>query len=423
MALKQRILELEGQLEALSLSYAKLSDDSSRYQSLIEHMPNEAHVWELVRDEQGAIRTWRLKTANRAALNAWGMTLEDIAGKTTDEIFHDTNATETFMPIVRRIFAENKPLLWERYFEGTGQILHILIVHANDYFFSTGVDVTEMRRMEASLQHAEKMDAIGQLAGGIAHDFNNQLAGILGYAELLESAVLEPELLEAVRSIITAAQRSSDLTSQLLAFARRGPADFAPVNIETLVRDTISLLERTLDKRILINYPVDTEPAHVLGDSSLLGNALLNIAINARDAMPEGGNLSFTGRRIHLDADSGAAAGVELKSGEYFRLDIRDTGCGIAAETLPRIFDPFYTTKSTGHGMGLASVHGTVAQHSGDITVQSEVGTGSCFTLYLPIASETRQARTVARDKSPEHSEPLCIVVVDDEPALCKLYT
>jgi PAS domain S-box-containing protein len=244
------------------------------------------------------------------------------------------------------------------------------------------------RLLEAQLLHAQKMEAIGSLAGGIAHDFNNLLTGILGYSNLLKFKA-EPgsEVYKAADVIQDAADRASRLTAQLLGFARKGKNLAVPVDIHRTIDSVAGLLERTLDKRIRIRKLYTRDAAAVIGDPTQLQQFIMNLAVNARDAMPEGGELAVSTSIVVLDrAFCDTRPGVA--PGKYVRIEVSDTGNGISKDHMEKIFDPFFTTKGQGHGsgLGLSMVFGIVQNHGGAIEVESEVGSGSMFKVYLPLA-------------------------------------
>ena len=244
-------------------------------------------------------------------------------------------------------------------------------------------DLIEIRER---LLQAEKMEAMGRLAGGIAHDFNNQLAGIMACADLLRSGLVDNgPLYELADMIIKAAERSALFTSQLLAFARKGKYQSIPQNIHTIVGEVISLLERSISKKIAIRRHLDARSVIVSGDPAQLHNAFLNIALNARDAMPDGGELVFaTKNRAFTAEDSNAP---DSGPGEFIEVSVSDTGVGMPDDVRKKIFEPFFTTKEQGKGtgLGLAAVYGIVKNHRGHIDVRSEEGKGSLFRIYLPV--------------------------------------
>ena len=278
------------------------------------------------------------------------------------------------------------------------------------------VDVTERKELEAQLRHTQKMDAIGQLAGGVAHDFNNQLAGILGMAELLYDQVADEQARKHVNMIIRAARRSEQLTQQLLAFSRKGNYRLDTVDVHELLDAVVMMLERS-DKRLRIHRH-DTE-AELLtrGDPGQLENAFLNLGLNARDAMPDGGTLSLVTEAVSLSEDYCRRNRFDIVPGDYVKVKVVDTGAGMDAETVQHIFEPFFTTKPVGEGagMGLAAVYGTVKSHAGAITVYSDPSLGTTFSVYLP---RHRQAAGHAAEAGEEAAVPTgdaVLLVAEDE--------
>ncbi len=269
--------------------------------------------------------------------------------------------------------------------------------------------------LEDRLRQSEKMDAIGHLAGGIAHDFNNQLTGILGYAELLRYSVKDPEEVSFAEHIVRACRRSADLTRQLLAFARKGNYQVGPVDVHALVAEVVALLERSIDKRITIRTDLGARISVVMGDATQLQNALLNLAINARDAMPAGGEILLASRLIAADAVDRKELPA-LARGPWLRIAVTDTGTGMNDETLKRIFEPFFTTKEVGKGtgMGLASVYGAIQIHKGAIGVDSKLGRGTTFEIDLPLAA-TEEAEKGQEAQPPERIAKARVLVIDDE--------
>lgn len=276
-------------------------------------------------------------------------------------------------------------------------------------------DITVRVEMEQKLRQSQKMDAIGQLAGGIAHDFNNMLSGIMGSAELLRNRVSAQEQ-QLVSIITSAAGRASELILKLLAFSRKDQVAFTPVNLHTVILDTVEILERTLDKKITVKHQLLATSHTVMGDWSQLQNSLLNIGINSGHAMPNGGILEFLTRRQQLDELSCEQSTFALKPGWYIQVVIRDTGCGISKEHLKKIFEPFFTTREQGKGtgLGLAAVYGTVAQHRGAVSVYSEVGIGAEFHILLPLSFQ-EESQPTAEEQTIVHGEGT-ILIIDDEP-------
>lgn len=289
-------------------------------------------------------------------------------------------------------------------------------------FCSIATDITDRKRageerekLQSQLHQALKMESIGRLAGGVAHDFNNQLAGIMGYAELLASSLQDNQLRQYAEHIVTASTRASGLTRQLLAFARKGKYASVPVDLHVIIAEVLGLIRRGIDKRIDIRADLAAHSAFTLGDPSQLQNAVLNLAINSADAMPSGGILTVSTALVDLDAD---AASLEVTPGRYVRLSVTDTGVGMPPEVLRHIFEPFFTTKEQGKGtgLGLAAVYGTVRNHHGAICVQSQPGRGSSFTLFLPFHAAT-PAPAAPAPSARGHGH---VLVVDDEPLVAQ---
>ena len=279
-------------------------------------------------------------------------------------------------------------------------------------------DVTREARLEAQLRQAQKMEAVGELAAGVGHDFNNLLAGIMGSASLLKMGA-EPSdsVFRAADLIQQAADRAARLTSQLLGFARRGKHQNVAVDLHHAIREAVAFLSRTIDKRITITSKLQAEQATVMGDPDQIQQILLNIAINARDAMADGGRLHFETDVVALDVEycrwhMGAVPGF------YVMVTITDTGHGIPREIQDRIFEPFFTTKEPGKGtgLGLAMIYGIIKNHGGSIRLYSEIGHGTTFKVYLPLAAD---AATLHRPTDTKPLEPVAgqgrILVVDDD--------
>lgn len=249
-----------------------------------------------------------------------------------------------------------------------------------------GAPAAKGRLPEAERHHAQKMEAIGQLAGGIAHDFNNLLTVITGYSRLLlDGDDLPPALLDPVRQIYTAGTRASNLTRQLLIFSRHQPMQRRPVDLNDIVEDVAAMLHRLIGETIELR--VDAEPGAIVvdADPGMMEQVLLNLVVNARDAMPDGGAVTIGVRRATVEAPA-AGSHPDARAGDYACLSVTDTGCGIPAENLGRIFEPFYTTKEPGRGtgLGLATVLAIVRQHDGWIEVDSAPGRGTTFCLRVP---------------------------------------
>ena len=295
-----------------------------------------------------------------------------------------------------------------------GRLLHVVHVAR---------DLTEQKKLEAAYWEAQKMDAIGTLAGGVAHDFKNILLAILGFADLLESNPHLPERQRAWAGTISrAAQRGSALSSQLLTFSRKGAvrSEKRPVDFNELIRDFQKMFSQIAPKNISVQSHLaeDLTPVHASSDQ--LHQVLMNLGVNATQAMPEGGSLTFSTRNVHL-AGEDQRLQPEMEPGEFVLLSVKDTGLGMDKQTLRRIFEPFFTTKKVGEGtgLGLSVVYGIVKEHRGCILCESDPGMGTTFKVYLPAFRQEFRPQIPSSIASPvAEAKSETILVVDDEPSL-----
>ncbi|MBN2526347.1 MAG: PAS domain S-box protein [Deltaproteobacteria bacterium] len=279
-------------------------------------------------------------------------------------------------------------------------------------------DISQRKKLEQQLRHSEKMQAIGQLAGGIAHDFNNQLAGIMGFADLLEDELADnPRLRKYTAEILSATTRASELTFQLLAFAQKGKYLSVAVDIHKVIAEVVGLLSHSISKQICIEQHLQANPSTVKGDPSQIQHALLNLAINGRDAMPEGGTLSFHTETVSISNPQTLSSSMPIAVGNYIRIAVSDTGIGISKENRARIFEPFFSTDNETSGLGLAAVYGTCQNHNGAVDVQSEKNNGSTFSIYLPLESTATDNLKAPhdRDSLPENRLQTVLIVDDEE--------
>ncbi len=284
------------------------------------------------------------------------------------------------------------------------------------------VDITEKKRLEETLMQTQKLDSLGMLAGGIAHDFNNILTGVLGYASLSKSMVTEGDrLYKYIDTIEKSASRAAGLAQQLLGFARKGKYLMTKMPVNDLVKEVISFLKETLDRSITIVVDTEENLPPIEGDSNQLYQAIMNLCINARDAMPQGGRL-YIKTEFYLLHDEKVVDFFQIPPGEYIRVSVTDTGVGMPPEVKKKIFEPFYTTKGIGKGtgLGLAMIYGIIKNHGGYITVYSEIGLGTTVRLYLPKAEgevqEKRRGKVM--DERPRKGT---ILLVDDEEVVREL--
>jgi two-component system, cell cycle sensor histidine kinase and response regulator CckA len=278
-------------------------------------------------------------------------------------------------------------------------------------------DISGRLHLESQLRQAQKMEAIGHLAAGVAHDFRNILTVIQGHANLrLLTPNLDPKLAESLTQITEAVERASNLTRQLLAFSRKQIMQMEVVSLNQVVENLTSMLARLIGEQVTLKCRFFDDLPCIEADVCSMEQVILNLAVNARDAMPGGGQLVIATSYIQLDSDY-AANHPEASAGEYVCLTVRDTGCGMDESTKERLFEPFFTTKEVGKGtgMGLATAYGIIKQHNGWIEVESKIGAGSSFTVFLPITGKTERKQ----EKKPALPQALggkeTILVVEDE--------
>jgi PAS domain S-box-containing protein len=297
--------------------------------------------------------------------------------------------------------------------DGSGSIAH---------YISNDRDISERRRLEATLFQAQKMDAIGLLAGGVAHDFNNLLMVISSYAELMQDAIGPGHRLHRnVLEILSAARRATDLTRQLLAFGRKQAQKLQVLDLNNVLREVSKMLARVVGEDVELAIQMDPDLGKVKLDPVQVEQLVMNLAANARDAMPKGGKLTIATRNVELDEDYVHVRTI-VPAGRYVMLEVSDSGDGIEPEHLPHIFEPFYTTKEQGKGtgLGLATVYGIVKQSGGFIWVYSEPGMGTTFKVYFPRVEESAQiCRPSESDVEPEALRGReTLLLVEDENAV-----
>ena len=408
-----------GQVVFWDISERKRAEDAlreseERYRLLLEGLPDGVIV--------GC--DGEIVFANRAAQDLLAVdNVEQFVGRSPAELVHPEDRA-TAVARARRVIELGEPtaLATERLLRTDGTAITVETVGlpirhrgrpAVQLVFR---DITDRRRLEEQLQQSEKLTALGQLAGGVAHDFNNQLAGILGYAELLRERLPEDDALRRYCDrIVTGAQRSAKLTQQLLAFARKGKYQTATVDLRDIVEEVLAILVHSIDKRIVIQRSQSPAPLHVVGDPAQIQSALLNLAINARDAMPDGGQLEFATEIATLEWALQQDGDSELPPGRYACVRISDTGVGMDSDTLRRACEPFFTTKALGRGtgLGLSAAYGIVRNHSGALRLSSTLGHGTTAEVLLPLATPAQSA--VDDPARAAGVSPLRVLLVDDE--------
>jgi PAS domain S-box-containing protein len=283
-------------------------------------------------------------------------------------------------------------------------------------------DVTQRRELEEQLRQAQKMEAVGRLAGGVAHDFNNLLTAIIGYSHLLTVELGDAPTAAHVEEITSAATRAADLTGQLLTFSRKQVLNPTVLDLRSQITQLEKMLRRLIGADIDLQIALPPELWRVHGDAGQIDQVLLNLAVNARDAMPRGGRLTVEVGNRELDAAEARRLGVPAP-GQYVVLSVADTGSGIDAATLPHIFEPFFTTKETGRGtgLGLATVYGVVTQSGGHVHVASQLQLGTTFSIYLPAVQGAADPVPLVETQLPSPPGTETVLLVEDEPGVRRL--
>lgn len=281
--------------------------------------------------------------------------------------------------------------------------------------FTIASDITEIKKLQEQLNHAQKMDAIGQLAGGIAHDFNNIIGGMLGIIELM--TIKEYTVEDRKRNLqilLNSGQRASELTKKLLMFARKGKIDSTLIDVHKAIKEAVALLERTINKKVHLHTSLNSQNPNIIGDFTQIMNIVLNMGINADHAMPNGGDIAISTIDTFIDLDYCKMSNFKLKPGNYIKITITDTGMGISTDHLDKIFEPFFTTKEQGKGtgLGLAAVYDTVSQHHGEITVDSTINKGTSFHILLPASEASKNNSNI---NNTLYTGSGTILLVDDE--------
>lgn len=362
----------------------------------------------------------RILHVNASACRLTGYTSEALCSMYMTELNVDLDRDN--WPAIWGLLKANKMRIFEaRHRCADGQILQVEVeahfLEWEGYEYSCAVirDLSARIELESRLRHAERMESIGRLAGGVAHDFNNQLMGIIGYADLARNVVKDNvKALGFLDQLAQVVKVAADLTSQLLAFSRQGKFLVQPVDLHGLLAQIFPILARSLGGRIKIAQELAAERPFTLGDPSQLQSAILNLVLNARDAMPHGGTVTVATSNVEFDDSGFQPRPLGLAPGAYVVVQIRDTGMGVEKGLEAKIFEPFFSTKSTGTGLGLAAVYGTAKNHKGAVGMTSELGKGSAFTLYLPAARPGTVQRSLDGEPATLRLHGHVLVVDDD---------
>jgi two-component system cell cycle sensor histidine kinase/response regulator CckA len=425
-------LSADGRIRSIYVGVKDISERKEAQELLRRSAAAWATTFDAIADPILILDTeQRIMRCNAAFIRFAGVAGEEIEGRTCHSVIHGMESPIDGCPYLKMIKSGRRESMELEIRDRVFEVLTDPIVDESGARSGSAhimTDITDRKRlerekalMEEELRQAAKMEAIGRLAGGVAHDFNNMLAAIMGNAEALQSRLADdPAAREHAANIIFASEHVADLTSQLLAFARKGTYRRIALDLHGLITGAVGILEKTIDKRIEIRREFRADPSTVLGDPSQLESAFMNLSLNARDAMPDGGRLLFSTDTVEFDRRQLGDTQLKMEPGGYVRVSIADTGIGMPAEVKERIFEPFFTTKALGKGtgLGLAGVYGTVMNHGGSIQFSSDLGRGSTFVVFLPLIEVKGLEHGTQREDEARIGTGTVLIVDDERPIL-----
>jgi len=344
---------------------------------------------------------------------------EEFLGKTAYDIFPRAIAEQSTKSL-RAALQTRRTQVFEYQLDVEGKNRHYearLVADGTNQVLAIVRDVTEKKELEAQLRHSQKMEAVGQLAGGVAHDFNNRLTAILGYAELVARELERASPLhEDIDEIRRSAEGAASLTRQLLAFSRREVLQPRVLDLNTLVSELSRMLRRFIGENIELSTHLGGSPARIKADPGQIEQVIMNLVVNARDAMPDGGKLVI--ETASVDSRANPNPDLSFRPGQHVMLTVSDSGCGMDQETQARVFEPFFTTKGRGKGtgLGLATVYGSVRQNGGLVRLESAPGRGTTFKIYFPqVEEEVQTAEAIPESRAGSRRRSATILLVEDD--------
>ncbi len=420
----------EGQVARVAVFAQDITEQRQAEKALVEERDKLARYLDLANfifvalDLDGTVRL-----INRKGCEVLGYTEEEIVGQNWFENFLPSGIRVSVKEVFNQLMRGGTELT--EYHENqivTREGKMPTIAWYNAYVRSTdgeisgviscGEDITERLALESQLRQTQKLEAIGQLAGGIAHDFNNILSAILGYADMAYDDTKDlPEAQSCIDEVISAGRRAQGLISQILAFSRRQIMRPVTVNLNTIVEETGKMLRRVIGEHIKYDFIPSHLPLHIRADRAMIAQILINLCVNARDAMPDGGELKIETKSVHIDSHFCRTHAWAKTPGVYNQLIVTDSGYGMDKDVKDRIFEPFFSTKGEGEGtgLGLSTVYGIVQQHKGMIDIYSEPGMGTTFDIYLPAIEREADDLEIEKDEETRGGDETVLLVEDDK--------
>jgi len=392
----------------------KLKASEERFHSIFSNIPNIA--------VQGYDCDRKVTFWNKASEKLYGYSQDEAINNQLEDLIIPPEMKENIISMIQNwhennVSIPNGELVLMKKDRSPVQVYssHVMIEKSNGEkeMFCIDLDITERKQAEKIMLKASRMEATATLAGGIAHDFNNLMVGVLGYADLLRMQYdTEPGAMDMLNTIADSARKAGELAQQLLAFARGGKYQPKTMNLNDTVQETLRLNERSFPPRIRIERDIEPDLLNINADPTQMNQVVTNLCINAVEAIEKNGRIIITTRNIDIDAKF-AALHPSLKAGRYVYISVEDTGCGMDKTTLSKVFEPFFSTKFQGRGLGLAAVYGIIKNHDGYISAYSEVGTGTAFKVYLPATESEAPPEQKPEITTPSGNET--ILVIDDE--------
>ena len=393
----------------------KLAEDRIRQQAALINTASDAIF---VCDLNHRILFW-----NKGAERIYGWAVGEVLGRDLADILYNGDPTEineglrivnesgVWLTEAKQKTRDGRPIIIQRRWTLVRNEMD-----QPDYILMINTDITERKSAEEHLFRAQRMESIGTLAGGIAHDLNNILSPIMMAIDMLRMNARDEQSVKWLKIMKENAERGAELVRQVLTFARGMAGDRMPVQVKHIVKDLVGVLTQTMPKSVHVTYEVDPELWMISADPTQIHQILMNVCINARDAMPSGGNIAISATNVSID-ENYARMNIDAAPGKYVLLQVDDTGSGMSPDVIKRIFDPFFTTKDIGEGtgLGLSTALTIIKSHGGFINVYSESGKGSRFSIYLPSAETSHESPTDAETTLPRGNGEMILVVDDEE--------